>query len=109
MNKEIQSIISNLERVNSGQPWFGRPVYELLEEIDPGVAYKKPNENSHSMIELLYHMITWADFTLHRVKEDREKDMAAFEKLDWRDIDPKTHTWKKGMAEFEIMPPSSHC
>ena len=26
MNKEIQSIITNLERVNTGQPWYGRAV-----------------------------------------------------------------------------------
>jgi len=100
MNKEIQSIIQNLERVNSGQPWYGRPVYEMLGEIDPAIVYKKPNKQ-HSLIELLYHMITWADFTLHRVKGDKEKDMAAFEELDWRDIDPKTHTWQKGLTEFK--------
>ena len=88
MNKELQSIINSLQRVNTGQPWYGRPVYEMLEEIDPTIVYKKPNKQ-HSLIELLYHMITWADFTLKRIEGDKEKDMAAFEKLDWREIDPK--------------------
>ncbi|HET6996388.1 MAG TPA: DinB family protein [Chitinophagaceae bacterium] len=100
MNKEIQSIIVNLERVNTGQPWFGRSVYELLDEIDPAIVYKKPNKQ-HSLADLLYHMITWADFTLQRIKGDKEKDMAAFEELDWREINPKTHTWEKGLAEFK--------
>src|SRR5258706_13356103 len=80
MNKEIKSIIANLEKVNTGQPWFGRPVYEMLDEIDPAIVYKKPNKQ-HSLIELLYHMITWADFTLHRLKGDKEKDMAEIKKL----------------------------
>jgi uncharacterized damage-inducible protein DinB len=100
MNKELQSIIRNLQNVNTGQPWFGRPIYELLEEIDPAIVYKKPNKQ-HSLIELLYHMITWAEFTLRRIEGDKEKDMAVFEKLDWREIDPKVHTWKKGLAEFK--------
>jgi uncharacterized damage-inducible protein DinB len=100
MDKELQSVISNLERVNTGQPWFGRPVFDVLEEIDPAIVYKRPNNNSHSLADLLYHMITWADFSLHRIKGDKEKDMAAFEKLDWRDIDPKVHTWEKGVKEF---------
>jgi len=34
MNKETQSIIKNFETTLSGQPWFGRAVYELLDEID---------------------------------------------------------------------------
>ena len=100
MNKELQSIISNLERVNTGTPWYGRPVYDILDEIDPAIVYKRPNKQ-HSLAELLYHMITWADFTLNRVKRDKEKDMAAFEKLDWRKIDPKVHTWEKGLKEFK--------
>ena len=102
MNKEIQSIIANLDRVNSAQPWYGRAVYEMLDEIDAAIVYKKPNKQ-HSIIELLYHMITWADFTVHRVKGDKEKDIAAFEKLDWRGIDPKVHTWSKGLQQFKAL------
>ncbi len=101
MNKELESIIRNFEKVNSGEPWYGRSIYEMLEEIDPSIAYKRPNDKSHSLADLLYHMITWADFTLHRIKGDKEKDMAVFEKLDWRPIDPGQHTWKKGIAEFK--------
>jgi uncharacterized damage-inducible protein DinB len=89
MNKELQSIIRNLQNVNTGQPWYGRPVYEMLDEINPAIVYTKPDENSHSLIDLLYHMITWAEFTLRRIEGDKEKDMAASEKLDWREIDPK--------------------
>ncbi len=100
MNKEIQSIIRRIENVNSGTPWFGRAVYSLLEEVDPKKVYEKPNGSEHSLIDLLYHMITWADFSLKRLQKDKVNDLAAAEKLDWRKIDPKKHTWKKGLAEF---------
>jgi uncharacterized damage-inducible protein DinB len=103
MNKELQSIIRNLQNINTGEPWYGRAVYEMLEEIDPAIVYKKPNEDSHSLIELLYHMITWAEFTLKRIEGDKEQDLAASEKMDWREIDPKIHAWKKGLSEFKTI------
>jgi len=101
MNKELQSIIRNIENVNNGEPWFGRPVFALLEEVDESIAFIKPNDNSHSCIELLYHMITWAEFTLKRIEKDDINDMAVFEKLDWREIDPQIHGWAEGLKQFK--------
>ena len=50
------------------------------------------------MAELLYHMITWASFAEQRIRKTPEKDTTAFEKLDWRQIDPTVHNWKEGVA-----------
>lgn len=100
MNKEVQSIIRNLENTLDGQPWFGRPLYALLREVDPAIAFKRLSENSHSLIELLYHMLTWAEFTLKRIEKDDRFDLDAFEKLDWRTIDPTVHDWDDTLAAF---------
>ncbi|HKO82235.1 MAG TPA: DinB family protein [Chitinophagaceae bacterium] len=100
MNKEIQSIIRNMENTLDGEPWYGRPVYAILREVDSSIAYKKPSSGSHSLIDLLYHMLTWAEFTLKRVEKDKIKDLDAFEKLDWREIDPKIHDWDEALAAF---------
>jgi uncharacterized damage-inducible protein DinB len=102
MRKEIGYIITTLHAILNGEPWYGRPVMKILQEIDPSIVYKKPSENSHSLIELLYHMNTWAEFTLKRLEKVEEGDLAAFEKLDWRAIDPNEHTWEKGMAQFKV-------
>ncbi len=101
MNKETQSIIKKLETTLSGEPWFGRSVYAILEDVNAKKVYIKPNNTEHSLIELLYHTITWADFTLKRLEKDKINDLAADEELDWRIINPKIHTWKKGLAEFK--------
>jgi len=101
MNKEIQSLISNLQDVLNGEPWYGNPVYTLLQEVNPTKVYIKPNDNSHSLIDLLYHMVTWAEFAQHRVEKKPITDMAAFEALDWRKIDPAIHTWQKGVAALQ--------
>jgi uncharacterized damage-inducible protein DinB len=100
MNKEVQSIIRDIENTLDGEPWYGRSVYALLREVDPEKAFIKPNDNSFSMVELLYHMLTWAQFTLKRVEKDKIEDLEAFEKLDWRTIDPQIHGWEEGLSEF---------
>jgi uncharacterized damage-inducible protein DinB len=100
MNKELQYIITTLQNTLDGEPWYGRPVIQLLQEADPAVVYEKPANNPHSPADLLYHMITWAEFTLMRLQGDKEKDDAWFDKIDWRPIDPAVHTWKEGIEQF---------
>ena len=97
----MQSIIRNLIQVNSGEPWFGRAVFTILDEIDPAIVHQKPNENSHSLIQLLYHMNTWAEFTLKSIEKTGKEDIAAIEQMDWREIDPTIHSWQKGLVEFK--------
>ena len=103
MNKETQSIIRRIENVNSGEPWFGRAVFVILEEVDAKKVSIKPNCTEHSMLELLYHMITWADFTLKRLEKNNKMDLSTFEKMDWRELNPKLHSWKKALAEFKAI------
>lgn len=97
---EIQSIIWSLEDTLDGEPWYGRPVYALLRDVDPAFAFTKPSADSHSLMELLYHLLTWAEFTLARLEKDSVKDLKAFEEMDWRNIDPNVHDWDEGLANF---------
>ena len=101
MNKETQSIIKNLENTLNGQPWFGRAVFELLGEIDESKVSVKPNNTEHSMLELLWHMNTWASFTLAHLETLGEEELKDIEADDWRTIDPAKHSWQMGMAELK--------
>lgn len=101
MNKEVQSIIRNFESSLSGEPWFGRAVYEILEEINEDDVFKKPGDSGHSMIELLYHMLTWAEYTLSRLDKSHPGAAANYEVMDWREIDPSIHDWQAGLKQFK--------
>jgi uncharacterized damage-inducible protein DinB len=101
MNKETQSIIANLENTLTGEPWFGRAVYKLFEEIDESKVFTKSNDKDHSLIELLWHMNTWAEFTLANLENRSPEDLKTIEGNDWRTIDPQKHSWKKGMEELK--------
>ncbi len=100
MNKEVQSIIRNLQNTLSGEPWFGRAVYPILEEVDVSKVYTRPNNSEHSLIELLYHMITWAGFTLGKLDTKANADLIQSEDLDWRKINPSIHSWPAGMEKL---------
>jgi uncharacterized damage-inducible protein DinB len=101
MKKETGDIIDSLKQVLDGEPWYGKPVMAILNDVDPVSVYKKPAGSDHSMIDLLYHLIAWTVFTVNRLEKDDTIDPAAFESLDWRTIDPKEHTWENGVAEFK--------
>ena len=101
MNKETQYIIKSFESTLSGLPWFGRSVYEILAEADETKTNTKLNGTEHSMMELLWHMNTWAEFVLGSLENKTVDEMKSIEANDWREIDPKVHTWKKGMEQLK--------
>lgn len=102
MNKEVQSIIASLRETLDGDPWYGRSIDAIFKEVDPTSVFINPEEKGHAIIELLYHMITWAGFVQSRLEdEDPQKNTAAFEAIDWREIDPTVHTWKNGVQELK--------
>jgi uncharacterized damage-inducible protein DinB len=103
MNPTITDIITRLDNTLNGEPWFGRSAHSLLQEIDPDQVFRKTGNSGHSLADLLWHMINWAQFTLDRLEKKQEPDMAAFESLDWRTIDSKIHSWEKGLKEFNAV------
>lgn len=100
MNNRIKSLADALEVTLQGRPWYGKPVYTLLDEADPGRVFLSPAPGAHRAIDILYHMVTWATFVLHRVEGNEVYDQAAMEQLDWREIDPSVHGWEEGIAEL---------
>jgi uncharacterized damage-inducible protein DinB len=103
MNKETQALIKNFETTLNGQPWFGRAVYEILEEVDESKVQTKPGGTEHSMLELLWHMNTWAEFTLANLENRSAEDLRAIEENDWRTIDTGVHTWQKGLEYLKTI------
>jgi uncharacterized damage-inducible protein DinB len=101
MNKETQSIIKSFEITLNARPWFGRGVFEILGEVDETKAQTKPNGTEHSLLELLWHMNTWAEFCLKQLENVSADEIKEVEARDWQDIDPEIHSWKKGIDELK--------
>ena len=99
----MDAIVRNMRDLLDGKPWYGRPLFNILDEIHPAVVFKKPNESAHSLIDLAYHMITWASFTLDRLKGIPVNDPDDSEELNWRQIDPLEHTWARALSELRAL------
>jgi uncharacterized damage-inducible protein DinB len=100
MNNEILRIIEQMNETWEGEPWFGRSVKKLLSEINEEIAFQKPS-GQHSIVELLWHMVTWKEFVISRLQETEAKALDEFEAKDWRELDHSDFSlWKKGMNEF---------
>jgi uncharacterized damage-inducible protein DinB len=109
MNKEVQSIIRNLNNTLGGEPWFGRAIYQILEEVDVTKVYIRPGNSGHSLIELLFHMITWGGFTLAKLDQNADVNLTQSEDLDWREIDPALYSWPAGLEKFRKIHENISC
>lgn len=97
-NDHIQHVIQLLTETLQGDPWHGRSLKALLSEVTPEIALKKPNAESHSIAELVYHLVTWREFTLSRLQPEEGKTTEYYESIDWRPLDlSKTQTWEEGL------------
>ena len=100
MNREMLLIGEQLKEVYQADPWFGRSVKAILNEIEEGIVFEKPN-NQHSILELIWHMITWKEFTISRLRNENDKSLEAFETMDWRQLDHTDKTlWQQGLQRF---------
>ena len=100
MQQEISRIIDQLKDSYEGEPWFGRNLKTLLSEVDTDLASQKIN-GQHSILELLYHMIVWREFTISRLQPNG-KELAYFEENDWQQLDPASkELWSEGWQKLQ--------
>lgn len=57
-----------LEKILSGQPWYGSPVYAILEQVTFETAYEKAG-HAHTIAEIILHMLSWTEEVMDRLNE----------------------------------------
>jgi uncharacterized damage-inducible protein DinB len=102
MRQEIDYLIDQLKDVYEGEPWFGRNAKQLIGEIDEDKAFVKPN-NQHSLLELVWHMTTWREFTINCIEPTPGLDLTHFEELDWRQLEHDNKArLQEGLQKFHV-------
>src|SRR5258708_4309542 len=56
-----------LERVLSGGPWYGNPVYQIIEQVSFEAAFEKAQGTAHTIAEIVLHMLAWTEEVLDRM------------------------------------------
>lgn len=101
MNQEILLLAERMKDAWEGDPWYGRNTRTLLSEIDETIAFQQPS-GQHSILELVWHMCTWKEFVISRIREDNKFPLKYFETADWRQLDHTNKAlWKQGMQQLE--------
>ncbi len=99
--RETEGIIYQLKETYEGDPWFGRATTKLLAEVNNQAAFQKSNEQ-HSIVELVWHMITWREFTIDRLRHSPQMQLEYFEKNDWRQLDHNDITlWPQALERLQ--------
>ena len=97
MRREMVQLQDQLIDAYQGEPWFGRNARQILGDVDKEAAFVKLN-GQHSIVELVWHMITWREFTINCLEKSSEYDLKHFENLDWRKLDHDDKSlWKQGL------------
>ena len=95
-------IINQLEEIYSGRPWYGDSFTDIFNNISTDDAVRKPPTVSHSIVELIYHIITWRQFVIKQLQGDREFDVKQNDKNDWRELNyGDENLWKNALSEFD--------
>jgi uncharacterized damage-inducible protein DinB len=62
-----EKLSSQLTNVLSGDPWYGSPVYTVIEGISFEAAYEKPPGSVHNIAAIVLHMVAWTEEVMDRM------------------------------------------
>src|SRR5947209_15292098 len=98
-NAEIILLAEQLDEIYVREPWHGKGVKAVLDNVPPEVVFERPN-GQHSILELVWHMMNWKEFALNRLVRT-DKDLKHFEESDWRELDHSNKAlWEEGLQRF---------
>lgn len=81
---ELKQLTGRLSENFEGDPWYGNSVLSILGSVDPGFVFIAPGTGTHSIAELVAHMISWRAFAVHRLQGDDEFLPEQEETFDWK-------------------------
>ncbi len=99
---KVNEYINQFEEIYSGNPWYGKSFSEVLKNITPEVAVKKLSPGAHSIVDLVYHIITWKYFVIKLLQGDKAYDVKPNDKNDWRKLDyGNNNLWSTALKLFD--------
>lgn len=54
-----EKLSQELEKILSGDAWYGPVVYETISKISFEIAYERHDNGAHSIAEIVLHMLGW--------------------------------------------------
>lgn len=96
-----EKLEQELDKILSGQPWYGRSIYDILADVSFEAAFERPIANAHSIAEILLHMLAWTEEVM-----DRLNGMSANVPVsgDWPETGaPDEEKWKRWVSDYKLV------
>ena len=84
-------LINQLQMMYHGVPWYGDSLAEKLNKIAEDEFDKRIDRNTHSIRELVEHMITWRNYVLEKLDGNEDYDIELNSGEDWKLIPQNGH------------------
>lgn len=62
-----EKLSQELQKVLSGDPWYGDPVYKIIEQVSFEAAFQKAQGAAHTIAEIVLHMLAWTEEVMDRM------------------------------------------
>jgi uncharacterized damage-inducible protein DinB len=95
-SSEAARIADQLKRVYEGKAWLGPSLIDILSDVSPEQAARRPIANAHSIWELLLHVATWMRIGRERLTATKTRDYTEDE--NWP---PMAGSWQDALATLE--------
>ncbi|GEM_PF-1038956 len=98
---EIHQLTKRMDDVQAGQPWYGRPVLNLLNDIQPEFVFRQDEGFPYSIASLMAHMNYWKRY-IRDVLINKNGEPDADESFQW-DIygKPDKNTWELMVTDYQ--------
>lgn len=97
INEKLQQ---ELEKVLSGQPWYGEPIYAILNKVTFESAYERAG-HAHTIVEIIMHMVSWTEEVIDRLNE---KPASLPVSGDWPEPgEPNQEKWKMWIDDLKLV------
>ena len=96
-----EKLSKELEKILSGDPWYGLPVYTIIEKVSFETAYEKPAGSAHNIAGIVLHMLSWTEEVMDRLNGMPAQQPSSG---DWPDPGvPDEQKWKQYVNDLKLV------
>ncbi|SDS44301.1 DinB family protein [Gramella sp. MAR_2010_147] len=87
MKNRTKKIVRSLSEIFEGLPWYGESVMRKLENVPYVIGYKTCNPESHSVAQIVGHLIAWKIYAVEKLKSNANFSIEIDSEDDWAHIE----------------------
>lgn len=83
-NLMLKSFSEQLGLIYDGDPWYGPSIRTVFESVSKDHLFESPDKTTHSIAELIAHMIAWRKFVVDKLREQPIPPPQQEQTFNWR-------------------------